>query len=169
MKTVNFKEIDFSERLNTRISSEGKLKLIPIEVKIDIKDFVKIVDLRRRSIREQIKEAKEYIKSYYETRGTIYNLNLPMTEEYYKDQLKKLEEYYYHLTSTYMSKNIGYNTNEEFILEPAKNEQERKNLNKYLNSFYSEFISNIFKTISIPGFVLGIDRLKLINIKPKYT
>lgn len=165
MKTINFKEINFSERLKNRVTSNGKLKMIPLEVVIEMNDLVDLAKDKIKSLNDSLKESKSYLKDHVEAAGTIYQFNLPMSKDFYEQKIKNLEETIYYLRHLSSFKNIGYQTEPEFLILPAENEKERKSLKNYLDNQGSYFVSYLLRSLDIQGFILGTDSLKIINIK----
>lgn len=161
MESIYFNEIDFKDR-KSFISGE-KIKMVPLEVNIDYKDLEKIIKERRRDLYENKKECQEILKSYNDLRGTIYVWNLPLSEDFYKEKLKKLNDTMYYLDHFLSRKNIGYSNGEQIIIEEPKTNLSKKD---YFRSFADQFIERFLNNISIPNFILGVDRLIISGLKP---
>lgn len=161
MESIYFNEIDFKDR-KSFISGE-KIKMVPLEVNIDYKDLEKIIKERRRDLYENRKECQEILKSYNDLRGTIYVWNLPLSETFYKEKLEKINDTMYYLDHFLSRKNLSYGNGEQIIIEEPKANLSKKD---YLRSFSNQFIERFLNNISIPNFILGIDRLIISGLKP---
>ncbi len=161
METIYFSDIEFKDRKS--FISGDKIKMVPLEVKIDFKDLEKIVKERVKILEESKKEASEYIKSFRDLKDTIYVWNLPMSQKYYEEKFSKIGDSLYYLKDFLNRKNFGYSEPEVVTFEPpSKPSMSKKD---YLHSFYSEFKSTFLENISIPNFILGVDKLVVSGLR----
>lgn len=161
MQSIYFNEIEFKDRKSFILGD--KIKMVPLEVNIDYKDLEKIIKERRRDLYENRKECQEILQSYNYLRGTIYVWNLPLSEDFYKEKLEKLNDTMYYLDYFLSRKNIGYGKGEQIIIEEPKTNLSKKD---YFRTFANEFIEIFLNNISIPNFILGVDRLIISGLKP---
>lgn len=161
MKSLYFNDIKFSERES--FVADNNIKMVPIEVNIDYKDLESIIKDRIKDLNDSAKEAKDILKSYNDLRGTIYIWNLPLSESFYKEKLKKIEDSKYYLTSILSKKNIGYSEGEQIIIEAPIKKMSKKD---YFRTLSSSFIERFLDNISIPNFILGVDKLIISGLKP---
>lgn len=161
MEKIYFKDIEFKDRKS--FISGNKIKKVPLEVNIEFKDLEKIVKERVKILEESKKEAREYIQSFRDLKGTIYVWNLPMSQKYYEEKLEKVDHSLYYLKDFLNRKNFGYSEPEVVTFEPpSKPSMSKKD---YLDSFYSEFKSIFLDNISIPNFILGVDKLVVSGLR----